>query len=391
MFMKPIDEITFEDVESFCNEWTEGVRVEYKSEITVNRHIPKIVSSFANTYGGIFLIGVEADQKSNRVNSIPGTPQRNGIEEQIQQSTLTGIYPGVIPEIKLVSVPNTGNVVVVVRVDESVQAPHAIQNSTRVYIRTGSITNPYDLADIDRLTYILKRREDSQTVVQQILDQIEERVSNIEPADKIIGDTGYPISVFPTFTVIARPVFPYCPLTSASNIYEAHRGPLWPPRRVTGGHFCYDEKEYWELNEYGIVYHRTVLFIRAGNGIDYGIFLWRINELIKRANALYVDCGYQGNIKVTARLRNIFGRELIDTESYSYGSEITENLYAEPMSFDTEVLASKQCLARDLKDEKEGKDIVEELTCQLLWAFNIPIDKPKIREKIRKRIERNLQ
>ena len=57
MFTKPIDEITFEDVKSFCDVWAEGVRVEYKKEI---RHIPKIVSSFANTHGGIFLIGVEA-------------------------------------------------------------------------------------------------------------------------------------------------------------------------------------------------------------------------------------------------------------------------------------------------------------------------------------------
>ena len=61
MFTKPIDEITFEDVESFCKEWSESVRVEYKRELNVKKHIPKVVSSFANTYGGIFLIGVEAD------------------------------------------------------------------------------------------------------------------------------------------------------------------------------------------------------------------------------------------------------------------------------------------------------------------------------------------
>ena len=87
MFTKPIDEITFEDVHSFCQEWTEGVRVEYKREIT--RSIPKIVSSFANTHGGIFLIGVEADQANNRGTSIPGIPNRRGIEEQIQQRNPT--------------------------------------------------------------------------------------------------------------------------------------------------------------------------------------------------------------------------------------------------------------------------------------------------------------
>lgn len=144
MFTKAINEITFEDVKSFCEVWGEGIRVEYKRELAeIKGKIPIIVSSFANFYGGVFFIGVEANQTKNEVVfPIRGIPETPGIEEQIQQSALMGIYPGVIPEIKLVDVPNSGNVVVVVRVDESVQAPHAIEGSTKVYIRTGSITQP---------------------------------------------------------------------------------------------------------------------------------------------------------------------------------------------------------------------------------------------------------
>ena len=33
MFTKSLDEITFEDVDTFCREQPEGVRVEYKSKI----------------------------------------------------------------------------------------------------------------------------------------------------------------------------------------------------------------------------------------------------------------------------------------------------------------------------------------------------------------------
>ena len=58
-----------------------------------------------------------------------------------------GIYPSVMPEVLLVDVPDSDNVVIVVRVDESIQAPHAIQNSAKVYIRTGSVTQPYELSD----------------------------------------------------------------------------------------------------------------------------------------------------------------------------------------------------------------------------------------------------
>ena len=56
MFTKPIDEITFKDVESFCKEWPESVRVEYKQQLNIKKQIPKIVSSFANYYG-IFFMG----------------------------------------------------------------------------------------------------------------------------------------------------------------------------------------------------------------------------------------------------------------------------------------------------------------------------------------------
>ena len=46
MFTKLAADITFSDVEEFCRQFGEGVRVEYKREI---QHIPKTVSAFANT------------------------------------------------------------------------------------------------------------------------------------------------------------------------------------------------------------------------------------------------------------------------------------------------------------------------------------------------------
>ena len=59
MFRTPLQDVDFQQVETFCCVWPEGVRVEYKQKIT---QIPKIVSSFANTMGGIWLIGVKTDR-----------------------------------------------------------------------------------------------------------------------------------------------------------------------------------------------------------------------------------------------------------------------------------------------------------------------------------------
>lgn len=378
MFTKPIDEIIFEDVEVFCEEWTEGVRVEYKSDINLKRHIPKIVSSFANTHGGIFLIGVEADQTNNQVTSIPGIPQRNGIEEQIQQSALTGIYPGVIPEIKVVDVPDSKNVIVVVRVDESVQAPHAIQNSTRVYIRTGSITEPYELSDMDRISHMLKRREDSQVIAEQILQRINQRASRNMDMNEV------------TLTVIAQPIFPYRPVISTSDIYGLPNMEPWPPRRVAGGVFCSNQENFLELNEYGIVFHRTNLGCFNEGSIEYGKFIQHIDYLISNARGLYRKCKYIGNIEVTAQLLDVYGKDLIDNVNRNHGWRITDNIPDGSKCFDRRVFASQQCLPSDLEKAEKRVEIIEKLTYQLIWAFNIPINDPHVRERVRNRIERSL-
>jgi len=90
--------VTYAQVLDFCRTFTEGVRVEYKREVVST---PKVVSSFANTVGGIWVIGVDADKKTNRAVLPPvGLEQRPGIEEQIVQSAQSGIYPSVTPDVR---------------------------------------------------------------------------------------------------------------------------------------------------------------------------------------------------------------------------------------------------------------------------------------------------
>lgn len=372
LFTKPKDEITFEDVKTFCRKFPEGVRVEYKREI---KHIPKIVSSFANTHGGVFVIGVETDEQNKVKFPIQGIPKKSGIEEQIQQSALTGIYPEVIPEIKLVPVPDTGNVVVVIRVHESIHAPHAIKEVTQTYIRVGSITQPYEykLAEMDRLAYMFKRREDSQIVTRQILDRIEKRVE----AFSNINASNINLHV-PNITVIAKPVFPYRPVISKEDIFQPRQS--W--KRVTGGAYIlpkYEYDNYCELNEYGIVYQRTKLETRVNNSdqyLNFGVFLYRISDCMSLAKSFYDKCEYIGNIEFTVQLREIFGKKLV--RDYELGSQV-----GPPECSDSEVLASIQGLPRDLANSERLIEILEGLASDLLWAFNTGKRK-QIRELIEK-------
>lgn len=355
LFTKPKNEITFADIEGFCREFGEGVRVEYKREI---KHIPKIVSSFANTYGGVFIIGAETDEKNKVKFPIQGIPQRPGIEEQIQQSALTGIYPGVMPEIILVDVPNSGNLVVITRVDESIHAPHAIQNSTRAYIRTGSITQPYELAEIDRLAYMLKRREDSQAVTRQILNRIEKRVeafSNMNASNIVLN--------VPNITVIAKPVFPYRPMISREDIFQLRHS--W--KRVTGGAYIlpqYEYGDYCELNEYGIVYQRTKLehqVPRPGSEqyLNFSVFLYRICDCMSLAKSFYDKCEYIGNIEFAVQLREVFGKKLANSNELGWQPGPLE-------CSDSDVSASIQGLRRDLANSERLIEILEGLASDIL-------------------------
>ena len=400
MFTKLAIEIEFNDIEAFCREWGEGVRVEYKSEIA---HIPKIISSFANTQGGIFIIGVETDQKNKVKFPIQGIPNEDGIEERIVQSALTGIYPAVMPEVIIRDVPGeTDRIVVVVRVGESPEAPHAIQNSTKVYVREGSVTQPYELADIDRIEYLLKRREEPQRIGRHILDRIEERVLNHCSHLEL-----------PNLELIARPVFPYRPLISPSEIYEfMDVSPLIPfaeadsnvgRRNVTGG-VCFmgarSRLTYWELNEYGIIYERETLsrepwrnYGRSGNEsrgtrmhLNADGIASRVFDFLWLAKDFFQKCEYFGNIEITIRMRDV------DKETLKFKTDRHPGILEERQSVESEVAASDQCLSHDLNKAEAYTKIFIGLLGQLFWVFNVREDEGEwwdaCRENVAERVGR---
>ena len=382
MFYLSKDEITFEAVENFCKEWPEGVRVEYKQEIQIRKHIPKIVSAFANTQGGIFFIGVEADQTNNKaVFPIEGIPDPGGIEEAIIQSAITGIYPSVMPEVIKVPVPGSDNVVVVVRVDESVNAPHAIQNETRVYIRTGSVTQPYELAEIDRIEYLLKRRQDTQIVKQQILTQIENRMQLVCRVN------------VPTLKFIASPVFAYRPVISPTRILDVSHNfsNFYGFNRVPGGVCYFSElspflKYYIELNEHGIVYYATRDF-KDVSRICMSEFIDGIARLLLHAKRLYNECEALVSIEVVAELVNVFGKELlIDTNGLI---NHPPNLVCNTSEFSAST--STPYLSRDLNDATKQQKIYEDLTMQLLWSFNVPTDNVNLIKIFNEMIEPHIE
>jgi predicted HTH transcriptional regulator len=155
--------ITGQHVRDVCARFNEGLRVEYKStfDANVTDELPKLVSSFANSQGGVLIVGIRA------VNGVPqppfegfAPPPREEFPLTVENICLQNIHPPVFPRTRVVQSDVPNQVFVVIEVDESGEAPHAIENSKRVYIRTGSAANPYDLAEVDLIIDLMKRRQE---------------------------------------------------------------------------------------------------------------------------------------------------------------------------------------------------------------------------------------
>jgi hypothetical protein len=262
MFSKPVADLEFSDVESFCDQWGEGVRVEYKEQIPKN--LPKSISAFANTLGGILVLGVKTDENNRAIVPIEGMEKQRGIEERITASSLQGIYPAVFPEVRVIDVPNRSNrIVVVVKVYESIEAPHAIENSTKVYIRTGSQSQPYELAEIGRIEYVLKRRQKPLERKQQIVSAAENRYI----LHRELQQQATPR--LPTLQIVVSVAFPYQPLISLEQLDRFVRNiPRDDPvkfitdylKRVHEG-ICYplpwgNRFEYLDINHYGVIFSK---------------------------------------------------------------------------------------------------------------------------------------
>src|SRR5207248_10993980 len=128
------------------------------------------------------LIGVDQDRETGVPILPPKCVPLRGLDARIEPKGLEAIYPGFVPDVRLVELPDRpGHGVAVVSVHESPQAPHTIQNSTRVYVRTGQHSMPEDLADLSRLERLLRRRSEREAERDRAIEAAQERTEGLFP------------------------------------------------------------------------------------------------------------------------------------------------------------------------------------------------------------------
>ncbi len=154
---RSIQEISFKDIVDFCEERNcEGIQLEYKKELP-KKGLAKHFAAMSNNRGGLIIIGVEEDEKT-------GFPVKwEGIDNNAKTITTINQYASNVSPIPSYEIHPTdeleGKIFILIRIFEGDRTPYYVQNDSNIWVRTGDINNPIDIASPDALEILFNKRE----------------------------------------------------------------------------------------------------------------------------------------------------------------------------------------------------------------------------------------
>jgi hypothetical protein len=161
LFTKPVEEITYEDLETFAHtEPIEGERLDWKEELTPRT--AETIAAMANTEGGLILVGAaEREVAGQRTKQLAWPPRRGvtvGVRDALA-SICQSAYrpPDYLPRSKLVPIKaREGEHVLVIRIDQR-SAPRWVWHRERGFlVRTADQNRP---ATPERIAQLLSEAQ----------------------------------------------------------------------------------------------------------------------------------------------------------------------------------------------------------------------------------------
>ena len=329
LFTKEITEITFEDVVNFCKEqMPESINLDYKKDFP--RHLEKTISAFANTMGGLIILGVE-DKDSKPKLPVIGLKYQEGFRERVTSIILSNIYPPVFPEIGVCK-PVEKRTFVIIRVPQTNMTPHYIRHRTQIYVRTDDITHPERLAPAEQIEWLRDKRKKSEELREFLYATALERYNNYLKLNKL---TGIPFCEATTSIIPLYPTEPYKTLQEIKQIsrdivargYNNTFPDFFRTRPIQGGiaDFLYEEKSqairYTEINQFGLIFYKEDLGLVGEKSTGaksekikttYLNWMLRLVDLFLEASAkFYERLGYWGLVEFKFSLEKLLGVDLV--------------------------------------------------------------------------------
>ncbi|SDS03909.1 Putative DNA-binding domain-containing protein [Pseudomonas oryzae] len=200
----------------------EGWFVEFKSIFTDTAKIAKSISSFANAYGGVLIVGVQEAAKGRKFDHF--TPlSKNEAEETIlrlRHAVEAHLSPCPFFESKLIAIPEFGVAdphdkwIVFVKIPKGEKAPY-LHSSGAVYTRKGDSSSPVALTDQGLLERLWSDRTKKVGEIESRINFLREQsASDLPRLDIFIARTVSPrraagaINFKDFIDVASQPVFP---------------------------------------------------------------------------------------------------------------------------------------------------------------------------------------
>lgn len=157
----------------------EGDTVEFKQKLSSPRNLAVLMASFANSYGGEIFLGVTNKSKVRGIENVQETVTKIN-------KTINLIAPKLKPEIEVVEI--YGKNVVVISVEPSNNAPHAVQGE--YYKRKGHFSCLASIKQVEEIiTVRVEKSENSENVLKEQIHQL--LVQNSELSERFKKSQGW--------------------------------------------------------------------------------------------------------------------------------------------------------------------------------------------------------
>jgi hypothetical protein len=383
MFGSPLDRLEFSDILSFLQTGVrEGFTLDFKVDFPSS--LEKTLAAFANTYGGVALIGVDETPSGAAVIPVKGVQLKSGLRERVLQKALEAVYPPLLPEVQVVefksndSLPNADRAIVVIRVIESDASPHAVEDRSIVYLRNDNISTRFlRKASVGEIEWLSNKRRMSIEMKERLIQEARERAENIRSRrrnskcqERYWRDG--------CMSLICTPTFPRSPLLDSrawTELVQQSRTPIntivdeiptGRLQRIPGGVLFDGEYGSSQFLDCGLIVHEfdywwdylSLQTSQTVRRISPMVTAALVAGVFENTKKLYAKADYFGLVDFEFSLSGVKDAQLL---------EYSRALVDIPQLLESEVIIKRRFSVGELEDQS----VPIAISCQqeLYWAF----------------------
>jgi hypothetical protein len=334
IYTKPISQLTTADLDELLQaNAVENIRLEFKLTVPAKDETLKKLTSFANTFGGLVVIGAQANSADGRIQALPGVGTENGYKQRIMQWSFDEVDPPLVVEVSdpIPAPGHSAKVCYVISIAESDAGPHFLNGRKGIWIRTDEFSNRFDaqLANENEIRHLLDRRRLVRERRASLIERARKRFST-HLEKKYTDKEGNKTKIGPLLELWIVPRFPTKTLVAQEDLqkivrqrYMNWRGGIFPDftrTQFTSQHESVivldappQRTGYFELNAWGLVYYGLKLETKHFEieGIHTFELAGAILLFLSHASEMYKHLGYSGPLVLDIKLGSFLDVPLV--------------------------------------------------------------------------------